>query len=221
MAGRRTKPAEPGDDQPLAIIETKPRRPAEASIDPAAAQEFMEGVEAVLMSADRPVTAHRIADAVTPPSGEDEPASLARSRAALVDDAVRRLNDAYASTSRSFRIESVAGGYRVMTLARHAKVVGAFRKLGQSTRLSKPAIETLAIIAYKQPVTRAQLEAIRGVSCGEVLRGLLERRLVTIRGRAEELGRPILYGTTKAFLDHFGLGSINDLPTPEELRPVP
>ena len=85
-----------------------------------------------------------------------------------------------------------------------------------STRLSKPALETLAIIAYRQPITRAELEAIRGVACGEVVRSLMERKMVKITGRAEELGRPMLYGTTRQFLDTFGLSSVKDLPKPEE-----
>jgi segregation and condensation protein B len=85
------------------------------------------------------------------------------------------------------------------------------------SRLTPAALETLAIIAYRQPVLRADLEAIRGVACGEVLRGLLERRLVRIVGRAEELGRPMLYGTTKEFLQIFGLGSLKDLPKSEDL----
>ena len=92
------------------------------------------------------------------------------------------------------------------------------------SRLELPlraAVETLAIIAYKQPITRAQLEAIRGVSCGEVIKSLMDRRIITIKGRAEELGRPMLYGTTRQFLDHFGLASIKDLPTVQELKPTP
>ena len=87
----------------------------------------------------------------------------------------------------------------------------------EQRKLSRAAIETLAIIAYRQPVTRAELEAIRGVACGEVLKSLVERRLVTITGRAEELGRPMLYGTTRQFLDHFGLATLKDLPAPADL----
>jgi segregation and condensation protein B len=139
---------------------------------------------------------------------------------ALIDQAVAQLNEAYAATGRSFRIEQVAGGFRVMTLPAHAGVVAALHGQRTSARLTKAAIETLAIIAYKQPITRAQLEAIRGVACGEVLRSLMDRRLITVKGRAEELGRPILYGTTRQFLDHFGLASITDLPTMTELKPV-
>jgi segregation and condensation protein B len=107
-----------------------------------------------------------------------------------------------------------------MTLPEHAETLAEFHRSRLPGKLSRAAVETLAIIAYKQPITRAQLEAIRGVSCGEVLKSLMERRIVTIKGRAEELGRPMLYGTTKQFLDQFGLASINDLPTPAELRPA-
>ena len=139
---------------------------------------------------------------------------------ALIDAAIAHLNDAYATTGRSFRIEQVSGGFRMMTLPAHAAVVAAVHANRVQTRLSKSAVEALAIIAYKQPITRAQLEAIRGVACGEVLRSLMDRRLVTIKGRSEELGRPILYATSKQFLDHFGLASITDLPTLTELKPI-
>jgi segregation and condensation protein B len=108
-----------------------------------------------------------------------------------------------------------------MTLPAFAPAVAAFHRARAGGKLSRAAVETLAIIAYKQPLTRAQLEAIRGVSCGEVLRSLLERRLVEIKGRAEELGRPLLYGTGKPFLDAFGLGTLKDLPTASELRVAP
>jgi len=107
-----------------------------------------------------------------------------------------------------------------MTLPQYAETLAEFHRSRLSGKLSRASIETLAIIAYKQPITRAQLEAIRGVSCGEVLKSLMERRIITIKGRAEELGRPMLYATTKQFLDHFGLANIKDLPTMAELRPT-
>jgi segregation and condensation protein B len=141
------------------------------------------------------------------------------SGATAVREAIGRLNSAYQETGRSFRIELVAGGYRVMTLPRFAKAIAAFQGGRSRTTLSHAALETLAIISYKQPITRARLEAIRGVACGEILRSLIDRRLVTVAGRAEELGRPILYATTKRFLETFGLSSLKDLPTMEELRP--
>lgn len=136
---------------------------------------------------------------------------------AIVAAAVDLLNRAYAEARRAFRIEALAGGYRVMTLPEHGDAVARLQGLAAPARLSRPAIETLAIIAYRQPVTRAHLEAIRGVACGEVVKTLLDRKLITIAGRAEELGRPLLYATTKQFLASFGLSSIKDLPTPGEL----
>ncbi|MBY0261687.1 MAG: SMC-Scp complex subunit ScpB, partial [Phycisphaerales bacterium] len=119
-----------------------------------------------------------------------------------------------------FRIERIAGGYRVMTLPAFGPVLEAYHGKRERHALSRAAIETLAIIAYKQPITRAALESIRGVACGEVLRSLMERRLVTIVGRAEEVGRPMLYGTSKAFLETFGLASVKDLPSVDDLRPT-
>jgi segregation and condensation protein B len=190
-------------------------------------------VEAVLLSADRPVQPLRLAEAVglvqAPEPGEAEAAEGTAARVAsaerdaaltLLAAAIEHLNREYAATGRSFRVERLAGGWRVMTLPAFAPVVTAFHRARLHTRLSRQAVETLAIIAYKQPITRAHLEAIRGVSCGEVLRSLVERRVVTVVGRAEELGRPLLYGTTRQFLDQFGLASLNDLPTIAELKPI-
>lgn len=168
-------------------------------------------VEAILIAADRATPAPRIAEAV----------GLSAPPGPAIAAAVERLNEHYDRTARAFRIERVAGGYRIMTRPQHARVVGALKGARNAGRLSKAAVETLAIIAYKQPITRARLEEIRGVACGEVLRSLLERRLITITGRAEELGRPMLYGTTKQFLEAFGLASVRDLPTVAELGVAP
>jgi len=104
-----------------------------------------------------------------------------------------------------------------MTLPDHAAAIAAFHGAASQSKLSRAAVETLAIIAYRQPVTRATLEAIRGVACGEVVRTLLERKLIAIAGRAEELGRPMLYATSKQFLDAFGLASNKDLPALSDL----
>lgn len=165
-------------------------------------------VEAIVFSSNRPVSAARIAEVLPAVDGRAVTPSE-------IEGAVGRLNAVYSETGRSFRIERVAGGYRVMTRPELAEVLAAFHRSQASNRLSRAAVETLAIIAYQQPVTRARLEAIRGVGCGEVLRSLLERRLIAVTGRAEELGRPMLYGTTKHFLDTFGLNSIKELPSPE------
>ncbi len=124
---------------------------------------------------------------------------------------IQQLNQLYQDEQSVLRVERVAGGYQLVThwqFGRWLKRLGA----GQSgIRLSAPAMETLAVVAYRQPVLRVEIEAIRGVSCGEMLRQLMERDLVRIRGRSEELGRPYLYGTTKRFLQQFGLDGIDEL----------
>lgn len=161
-------------------------------------------IEALLLTSDRPVPSARLCEALGLSSDKD-----ARTR---VERAIESLNSEYEKSGRSFRVQAVAGGFRVMTLPEFAPVVAAMQGLRESAKLSRAAIETLAIVAYRQPATRAQIEAIRGVACGEVLKTLLDRRLVTIVGRAEELGRPMLYGTSKQFLEAFGLSSVRDLP---------
>lgn len=168
--------------------------------------QLAPSLEAVLLSLDKPMAAAKLAEAMGVPGPEP------------VELAIGELNASYETTGRSFRIEKVAGGYRIMTLPVFAPVLASFHRARAGNKLGRAAIETLSIIAYKQPITRAHLEAIRGVGCGEVLRSLLDRRLVMIKGRAEELGRPILYGTSKEFLDAFGLATLKDLPTASELQ---
>lgn len=171
---------------------------------------LLAAVEAILLSVERPIPIAKIAEPITPVLGIEV-------GGAEVEAAISALNDEYDTQGRAFRIEPVSGGYRLMTRPEHAPVIAAMHRARATTRLSRPALETLSIIAYRQPVTRAELEAIRGVACGEVLRSLLDRKMIKIAGRAEELGRPMLYGTTPQFLDAFGLANIKDLPKPEEL----
>lgn len=231
LASAATETVEPSDAPVAEVAMSEPRRArsrkkqeeVEAPLEPLT-DAFVAEVEAVVFASERAATGARVAAAVfrhKRRAGEDEEGAeptASKSELAQVERAIAALNEAYEKTGRAFRIEAIAGGYRVMTLASLAEPVAAFRKAKQGGKLSKPAVESLAIIAYRQPITRQELEAIRGVSCGEVLRSLLERRLVTITGRAEELGRPMLYGTTKAFLDQFGLASLKDLPAPGELK---
>ena len=179
---------------------------------PCAGHPLAQHIEALLMAADRPLSDGKIADLLGLESGGGE------SPARAVRESIEQLNGEYASTGRTIRIESLAGGRQVLTLPAFAPVVSALRGQKQQTRLTQPALETLAIVAYRQPIQRAEIESIRGVACGEVLRSLLERRLVRIVGRAEELGRPMLYGTTAEFLKVFGIGSLADLPQSKELR---
>lgn len=162
-------------------------------------------VEALLMSTNHPQPSTKLAPLIGSVSAKQ------------VDEAVKRLNQIYERTDRSFRVERVAAGWQIMTVPRFADLLAAAHKNKVATRLSPAAMEALAIIAYKQPIPRADIEAIRGVASGEVIRGLMERRLVKIVGRAEELGRPMLYGTTRSFLEVFGLVSLKDLPKVEDL----
>ncbi len=141
-----------------------------------------QAVEAVLLTSDKSIRPAQIADALTEALGQPVDA------------------------------DQVREGLRIMARPKLAPVLASFHGQRASNRLSRAALETLAIVAYRQPVTRAEVENIRGVACGEVLRSLMDRRLVTIAGRAEELGRPMLYGTTRDFLSQFGLGSLRDLP---------
>lgn len=165
-------------------------------------------VEAVLVTSDRPVRESRLVEACN-------------LTVAKVHEAIESLNEAYANSGRVFRITAVADGWQMLTQAEVAPVLARLLAARQQSRLSQPAMETLSIIAYRQPVLRAEIEAIRGVAAGEVLRGLLERRLVRIAGRAEELGRPMLYGTTREFLRVFGLSGVDDLPEVDGLQRAP
>ncbi len=133
---------------------------------------------------------------------------------------IRRLNRAYDATGSAFRAEEVAGGFQLLS----RPALGAWlRRLYNSPvemRLSGPALETLAVVAYRQPVVRAEIEAVRGVDCGEMLRQLMDRDLVRTAGRADELGRPYRYATTRRFLQVFGLRHLEDLPRSDVLRPA-
>ncbi len=150
---------------------------------------------------------------------EDPAVAKARKHAlGLLHDAINALNASYESTGRAFRIDAVASGWQVLTLPAFGPLLGRLRGERQQTRLSQAALETLAIVAYRQPLLRADLESIRGVACGEVLKSLMDRRLVRIVGRAEEVGRPMLYGTTKEFLRIFGIANLHDLPHGRDLK---
>ena len=184
-------------------------------------------VEAVVMTADRPLGERKIAsildllgDAREADDASEDDGPVGPGPVASIREAIEALNADYEAANRSFRIERVAGGLQVLTLPDYAADIARLKGVRQQSRLSQAALETLAIIAYRQPILRADLESIRGVASGEVLRGLMERRLVRIAGRAEEVGRPMLYGTTREFLEVFGLATLDDLPQAKELRPA-
>ncbi|MFH1746988.1 MAG: SMC-Scp complex subunit ScpB [Planctomycetota bacterium] len=167
--------------------------------------EAAQVLEALLFSADTPLSGARLADLV----GDCTPTR--------VRQCIDQLNEKYAAAGLSFRIECIARGYQMMTLPRFQPWLAKLNKHRAQTRLSPAALETVSIVAYKQPVIRADVEAIRGVGCGEVLNRLREMGLVKIIGRADVVGRPLLYGTTRKFLDVFGLADIEDLPPMESI----
>ncbi len=125
---------------------------------------------------------------------------------------IARLNSRYDTRGQSFRIEQIAGGYRYMTKQAYSTWIRRLESSPALVRFSRPAIETLSVIAYQQPVMRAEVEAVRGVGCGEVIRQLMDRGFVRISGRSEDLGRPFLYSTSKRFLETFGLNTLEELP---------
>ena len=163
-------------------------------------------VEAILFATDSPLTAAKIAQV----------AEIEGQRA--VKQAIAGLNERYEQFGSAFRIEAIAGGFQMLTQPQYKEVLSRLLSARAETKLSQASLETLSIVAYRQPILRADIEAIRGVACGEMLRSLLEKQLVKIVGRAEVLGRPMLYGTTKRFLEVFGLAALTDLPKAQELR---
>lgn len=165
-------------------------------------------VEAVLFASDEPLTAAEIARA-------DQ--TLDEDR---VESALAALKTAYAESGRAFEIREVAGGVQIATRPEFAPYLERFDTVAKPTRLSGPALEVLAIAAYRQPISRIEIEYVRGVNSSGVIRTLLDRELICIAGRGEGVGRPVLYGTTRRFLQHFGFGSLDDLPRPEELPVV-
>ncbi len=131
-----------------------------------------------------------------------------------IDDLRRR----YDHAEHSFELVEIAGGYQFMSKGAYHQTIGTHLRQQSTKKLSRSALETLSIIAYRQPVTRSELERIRGVSCDYALQKLLEKELVTITGRAESVGKPLLYGVTDKFMDYFGLRSLAELPQPKEFK---
>jgi len=162
-------------------------------------------VEAVLFASDESLTEARLASIVETSTKE-------------IRQHVKSLNEKYQANNNAFRIEQIAGGYQMLTLSPYNHWLKKLLRVRSDNKLSPAAMETLAIIAYKQPVMRADIEAIRGVAVGEVIRSLSYKGLVKIVGRAEVLGRPMLYGTTKKFLEVFGLNTLKGLPKVQELK---
>ena len=165
-------------------------------------------VEAVLFASDEPLSEARLG-------------KIVETSVKQVRQCIENLNGKYKANNNAFRIEQIAGGYQMLTLSPYNYWLKKLLRARSDSKLSPAAVETLAIIAYKQPVMRADIEVVRGVATGEVIRTLCYKGLVKIVGRAEVLGRPMLYGTTKKFLETFGLNTLKDLPKIEELKKPP
>jgi segregation and condensation protein B len=186
--------------------------PISASDDALSRTAEQARVEAILFLAREPLTSRKIAQFGNLPDG-----TAART-------VMRQLNQLYDAAGTAFRIEELGGGYQLLT----RQMFGTWLKQllpqtldSSGSRLSAPALETLAVVAYRQPILRAEIETVRGVQCGDLLRQLLERDLIRISGRSQDLGRPLLYGTTKRFLQLFGLRHLDELPRAEQLRMRP
>ncbi len=181
------------------------QQPQPTDIPPGFEPTVESVVEAVLFASDEPLTPARLSEII---------GTNVRQLRKHIDD----LNEKYKANNNAFRIEQIAGGYQMLTLSEYNHWLKKLVRARDDGKISQPALETLAIIAYKQPVIRADIEAIRGVAAGEMIRNLMYKGLVKITGRAEIVGRPMLYGTTKKFLEVFGLNTLKDLPKAEELK---
>lgn len=171
---------------------------------------FLQAVEALVFASDVPLRADDVARVYDDVTGHE-------TTPAEVEAAIERLNGRYRQAGMAFRIYEWGGGYRLATIEEVAPFVRSLFSREEERRLSRSLLETLAIVAYKQPVTKPELDHVRGVNSDYALRQLLERDLTTIVGRSEGVGRPLLYGTTDAFLDQFGLTALDDLPRPREV----
>jgi segregation and condensation protein B len=177
-------------------------------------------VEALLFSAQTPLPTRELLAAIKGAGGADElmPNEFSRAKEAEVAAVLEQLKIEYVDQSRAFQLVEKAEGWQLVSDPAYASWVRQLFPAAKPARLTAPSLETLAIVAYRQPITRADVEAVRGVAVDGVLQSLTERGLVKIAGRAEVPGRPLLYETTQFFLEHFGLRDLDELPNAEELR---
>jgi len=190
-----------------------------ASDDPLPTSEIARLVRARVAEAED-VRARELEEGREAPALPDWLAGMAATSSEEVAEAITRLNREYEETGRAFSFTERAKGWKLYTRVKYGEFVRQLFPGRKPERLSGPAMETLAIIAYRQPITKAAMEAVRGVSCDGMIQKLLDRDLVKIGGRAELPGRPLLYETTDLFFEHFGIRSVDDLPNASELRKV-
>jgi segregation and condensation protein B len=201
-------PSEPPQENEAAASEPPSEESegeAAASLIPLDPSELRGALEAILFSVAEPLPIRTLSELLG--------ASVHEVRAAVED-----LRMEYIDGARAFRLEDIAGGVQILTLSRFDPWIRRLRDKERDSRLSAASLESLAVIAYKQPISKADLEAIRGVGCGPTLKTLLEKGLIQIAGRGEGLGKPLLYGTTRRFLESFGISSVRELPQPEILE---
>jgi segregation and condensation protein B len=178
-----------------------------ASSDPLAREPALAMLEAVLWVADEPLPVRKLVQVT---GLRDAP---------TVRRLLKKLQEYFDQAGSAFELEEIAGGFQLLTRPEYHRWLTTVKRSQQDLRLTSASRETLAIVAYRQPIMRADIEAIRGVHCGETLRLLMEKGVVKIVGRDNSLGRPVLYGTTRKFLQMFGLRSLKDLPNAQQLRP--
>lgn len=204
-SGPSSEEPEPGD--PESPSAERPRRRRGSDVVPPPPERLDGAIEAMLLAAGDVLTAERLRDL------------LGLASAIHVREALARVRERWSAAGLSVELEDVAGGVRVVTRPEYAEYVRRLSRASASDpRLSQGQLETLSIVAYRQPVARAEIERIRGVQVGDALRALLERRLVKVVGRSDQPGRPLLYGTTTRFLTTFGLNELKDLPSAKELN---
>ena len=182
-------------------------------------------VESILFASQKPISAKELASIFkgAAEAAKENPsiACFAKIKRDQLEDAVQQLEQEYAETGRSFEVRESAAGWQLVTKAEFSPWLRQLFPENRQARLSAPAMETLAIIAYRQPITRADLEAVRGVAVDGVMQTILDRGLIRIAGRSDIPGRPLLYETTQHFMEHFGLKTLDDLPNASELRKIP
>lgn len=179
-------------------------------------------IEAILIATAEPVSSEKLAKIIRGKGVEHQGGGLQLKEvtAAQVTEGIGHLNEDYEMAGRAFSIQQRASGWKIFTLPDYAPFLDHLKPEEKAQKLSQAAVETLAIVAYRQPMTRGQIEAVRGVACDAMLQKLLDLELIKISGRAELPGRPLLYATTPTFFEHFGIKSIEELPNAAELMKV-
>lgn len=172
-------------------------------------ERLPQHIEALIFAAPNPVSIEELQSVLLENFG-------VRFAQKVMLEAIAEIRDRYEDEVHSFEVVEVAGGFQFMSKGAYHETIGTHLRMQSNKKLSRSALETLSIIAYKQPVVKSELEKIRGVSCDYSIQKLLEKELITITGRAETIGKPLLYGVTDRFLDYFGIKSIEDLPQPKD-----